>query len=66
MDCKKYIRMDVHQATISVAVMDSGGVHRENICLDISFYRMTSKSECNNEVTGPQPLRGAAQAVSAR
>jgi hypothetical protein len=29
-------------------------VHRENICLDISFYRMTSNSECNNEVTGPQ------------
>jgi transposase len=25
MDCKKYIGMDVHQATISVAVMDSGG-----------------------------------------
>jgi hypothetical protein len=25
MDCKKYIGMDVHQATILVAVMDSGG-----------------------------------------
>jgi transposase len=25
MDCKKYIGMDVHQATVSVAVMDSGG-----------------------------------------
>jgi len=25
MDSKKYIGMDAHQATISVAVMDSGG-----------------------------------------
>ena len=25
MDCKKYIGMDVHQATISVAVMDEAG-----------------------------------------
>ena len=25
MDCKKYIGMDVHQATISVAVQDSSG-----------------------------------------
>ena len=25
MDCKKYIGMDVHQATISIAVMDEAG-----------------------------------------
>jgi hypothetical protein len=62
MNQEKYIGMDVHQATISVAVMDSSLTDRECKCLSERFRSPLTESPSpsasrEDESRSPRPCR---------